>query len=159
MDPEIFTGNALNAVDAKGRLSIPTFIRAKRDRGPEPRTVSIGVHETAPCLTVFGPPFLEYMLGELEGRERLGGGHGRAGRDLDEASAGVFGMTEGLPYDSSGRILLPPMLRDEGQIGDLALFVGWGRYVQLWNPQLALEHGGERVRRIANYSLGQRGAK
>ena len=51
METEIFQGNALNGVDAKSRLSIPAFIRSVLDRSSEPRSIFLGAHERAPCLT------------------------------------------------------------------------------------------------------------
>lgn len=159
VDPEIFTGNALNAVDAKGRLSVPAFIRSILDRTSESRIVSIGVHESAPCLTVFGPSYLQHMLGQFDRRELAGEEKGGDPGDLDDRARGVFGMIERVPYDSSGRIVLPPMLREEGRVEDLALFVGRARFVELWNPKIAIEVGGERLSRIAQYYLRQRGVK
>ena len=49
----------------------------------------------------------------------------------------AFAATEEVPYDSSGRIVLPPMMRRKGQIGDLALFLGTGETFQIWNPRAA----------------------
>ena len=51
----------------------------------------------------------------------------------------AFAATEEVPYDSSGRILLPPMMRRKGEIGDLALFLGTGETFQIWNPKLLLK--------------------
>ena len=50
----------------------------------------------------------------------------------------AFGATEEVPYDSSGRIVLPPMMRRKGEIEDLALFLGTGETFQIWNPKLFL---------------------
>ena len=50
----------------------------------------------------------------------------------------AFGATEEVPYDSSGRIILPPMMRRKGGIEDLALFIGVGETFQIWNPKLFL---------------------
>ena len=159
VDPEIFTGNALNAVDAKGRLSVPAFIRSTLERTSDARIVSIGVHESRPCLTVFGQSHLEHMLREFDRRQLATEERGEDSDELDDRSAGVFGMIERVPYDGSGRIILPKLLRNEGRIDDLALFVSRARFVELWNPRVALAEGGERLKRIAAYYLEQRGAE
>lgn len=158
MEPETFLGNALNGVDGKGRLSVPAFVRSQLDRSSDARVVMIGVHETQPCLTVYGAQYAAFMLADFERRllkaEESGG-------DLDEMrdrAAGVFGSTERLSYDSSGRIVLPKTLRNSAQLDDLALFVGMHRYAELWNPHLLLEHGGERMKKIAADQLRERGA-
>jgi hypothetical protein len=41
----------------------------------------------------------------------------------------------------------------------LGLFIGRGRYAELWNPHVALEVGGERLQKIASFYLRQKGAK
>ena len=46
----------------------------------------------------------------------------------------AFGATEEVPYDSSGRIILPPMMRRKGGIEDLALFIGVGETFQIVEP-------------------------
>ena len=51
----------------------------------------------------------------------------------------AFAATEEVPYDSSGRILMPPMMRRKGEINDLALFLGTGETFQIWNPQALLD--------------------
>ena len=119
MEPETFLGNALNGVDGKGRLSVPSFVRSQLDRSSDARIVMIGVHETKPCLTVYGAQYAAFMLADFERRllkvEESGG-------DLDEMhdrAAGMFGSTERLSYDSSGRIVLPKTLRSSAQIDDL----------------------------------------
>jgi MraZ protein len=38
----------------------------------------------------------------------------------------AFGATEEVPYDSSGRVIIPPMMRRKSGIEDLALFIGVG---------------------------------
>ena len=66
-------------------------------------------------------------------------------------------MTEDVPYDTSGRIVLPPMMRRKGQIEDLALFVGVGGTVEIWNPRLAMEQGDRDLREIAAWRLEEKG--
>ena len=90
----LFNGSALNAVDAKGRLSVPAFIR---------------------------------------------------------------GVIERRTYDTSGRIILPPMMRRKGRIEELALFVGVGGTFEIWNPHLALESGDDDLRDLAAYRLEEKG--
>ena len=71
----------------------------------------------------------------------------------------AFAATEEVPYDSSGRIVFPPMMRRKGQIGDLALFLGTGETFQIWNPQLLLDEPRipEDLKDIARFRLEERG--
>jgi len=158
VDAETFLGNALNAVDGKGRLSVPAFIRSQLDRSSDSRIVMIGVHETKPCLTVYGAAYAAFMLEDYERRLRKAEEAGEDLEEMEDRAAGIFGGTERIAYDSSGRIVLPGKLRNHAGIADLALFVGKHRYVEMWNPQTVLELGGERMRRIAGDQLRERGA-
>jgi MraZ protein len=49
----LFNGSALSAVDAKGRLSVPSFIRGVIERRSDAKAVVIGVHEVSPCLNAY----------------------------------------------------------------------------------------------------------
>jgi MraZ protein len=69
----------------------------------------------------------------------------------------MFGMTEDVPYDPSGRIVLPPMMRRKGGIEDLALFVGVGGIVEIWNPRIALVEGDRDLKEIAAWRLEEKG--
>lgn len=159
MDSEIFQGNALNAVDAKARLSVPSFIRSVLDRNSDARTVYIGRHERSPCLTLYGNAYSEYLIEETERRRRLDEEKGVASASLDDQGRGLFGMTERVGYDAGGRMVLPQMLKRIGRIDELALFVGQGRFVEMWNPHVAIEAGGPVLKEIAEFYLEQRGAK
>ena len=154
---DLFNGNALSAVDAKGRLSVPAFIRQVIERRSDAKAVVIGTQEASPCLNAYDRSYAHILYRENE-RRRLA--EESAGGDLAAHQARArrtFGLTEDVPYDSSGRIILPPMLRRKGQIEDLALFVGIGGTFEIWNPRLAIESGDEDLREIAAYRLEERG--
>ncbi|MEO5809484.1 MAG: division/cell wall cluster transcriptional repressor MraZ, partial [Sphingomicrobium sp.] len=71
----------------------------------------------------------------------------------------AFGATEEVPYDSSGRVVLPPMMRRKGQIEELALFIGVGETFQIWNPSLFLADRNipEDMKDVARFRLEERG--
>lgn len=153
----LFNGSALTAVDAKGRLSVPAFIRGVIERRSEARAVVIGAHEVDPCLNAYDRGYARILHAENE-RRRLNEEASGAEPTAHYARARrTFGLTEEVPYDSSGRIILPPMMRRKGRIEDLALFVGVGGTFEIWNPQLALESGDEDLRALAAYRLEERG--
>jgi MraZ protein len=154
---DFFQGSALNAVDAKGRLSVPAFVRSVIERRSDSRAIVVGAHEVSPCLTAYGRNYARNLWSDLE-RRRLA--EEERGGTLDEHYARarrMFGMTEDVPYDTSGRIILPPMMRRKGRIEDLALFVGVGGIVEIWNPRVALEQGDRDLQEIAAYRLEEKG--
>ncbi len=154
---DFFQGSALNAVDAKGRLSVPAFVRSVIERRSDARAIVVGAHEVAPCLTAYGRNYARNLWSDLE-RRRLA--EEERGGTLDDHYARArraFGMTEDVPYDTSGRIVLPPMMRRKGRIEDLALFVGIGGIVEIWNPRVALAEGDRDLKEIAAWRLEEKG--
>lgn len=153
----LFRGNALNAVDAKGRLSVPAFIRQKIERRSDEKVIVLGPHEVYPCLVGYDANFGGVIFADNERRRLLeeavdpGAHYARAHR--------TFGATEEASYDTSGRIILPPRMRRKGQIEDLALFVGVGGTFEIWNPQVALQSGDADLIDIASYWLEERGSR
>ena len=150
-----FSGSALVAVDAKGRLSVPAGIRQKIERRSDTRAIVLTRHPTEPCLTGFDTNSLRLLYLDNE-RRRL------AEEERDPLAHYArdrrsFGSAEEVPYDTSGRILLSAKLRRRGQIGELALFVGVGATFELWNPQLALNSGEAEIRELAAEALEERG--
>ena len=153
----LFNGSALNAVDAKGRLSVPAFIRSVIERRSDAKAIILGAHETDPCLTGYDRNYARILHAENE-RRRLA--EEERGGTLDDHYARarrMFGMTEDVPYDPSGRIVLPPMMRRKGKIEDLALFVGVGGIVEIWNPRIALVEGDKDLKEIAAWRLEEKG--
>ena len=154
---DFFQGSALNAVDAKGRLSVPAFVRSVIERRSDARAIIVGAHEVSPCLTGYSRAHSQELYAELERRRLAGEEKGAAVEEHYARARRLFGMTEDVPYDSSGRIILPPMMRRKGKIEDLALFVGVGGVVEIWNPRIALEEGDRDLKEIAAYRLEEKG--
>jgi MraZ protein len=154
----LFNGSALNAVDAKGRLSVPAFIRNVVERRSDAKAILVGVHEVDPCLTAYDRGYARMLHAENERRRLVEEAQGGTPESHFARARRTFGIVEDVPYDSSGRIILPPMLRRKGRIEDLALFVGVGGTFEIWNPHAALESGDENLRELAAYRLEERGA-
>jgi MraZ protein len=154
---DFFQGSALNAVDAKGRLSVPAFVRSVIERGSDARVIVVGSHEVSPCLTGYGRNYARNLFQEMERRRLVEEGKGAGVEEHYARARRLFGMTEEVPYDTSGRIILPPMMRRKGRIEDLALFVGVGGVVEIWNPRIALDEGDRDLKEIAAYRLEEKG--
>jgi MraZ protein len=157
----LFQGSALNAVDAKGRVSIPAFLRGVIERRGDARTIVLAKHEAFPCLSAYDPAYAALKHAKLERLlEKEETTSADAQLEYQQRNLMAFAATEEVPYDSSGRILMPPMMRRKGQIGDLVLFLGTGETFQIWNPDLLL--GDERIpedlKDIARFRLEERGA-
>ena len=155
----LFQGSALNAVDGKGRVSIPSFLRGVIERRGDAKTIVLAKHENFPCLSAYDPAYAALKHAKIERlleKEETGAD---AQLEYQQRNLMAFAATEEVPYDSSGRIVFPPMMRRKGQIGELALFLGTGETFQIWNPQLLLEDARipEDLKDIARYRLEERG--
>ena len=155
----LFQGSALNAVDAKGRVSIPAFLRSVIERRGDARTITLAKHETFPCLSAYDPAYAALKHAKLERLLEKEETNDKAQLEYQQRNLVAFAATEEVPYDSSGRIVLPPMMRRKGKLEDVALFLGTGETFQIWNPSLLLEDSRipEDLKDIARFRLEERG--
>ena len=155
----LFQGSALNAVDAKGRVSVPAFLRSVIERRGDARTIVLAKHEAFPCLSAYDPAYAALKHSKLERLFEKQEGDPDAALDYQQRNLMAFAATEEVPYDSSGRIVLPPMMRRKGGIDDLALFLGAGETFQVWNPSLFLAEPTvpDDLKDIARFRLEERG--
>jgi len=154
----LFNGSALNAVDGKGRLSVPSFIRAMVERRSPEKVIVIGKHEVDQCLVGYDANYkgsVREDVNRLKLRDEEQGVDRRAHHSRNRRA---FSMTESCAWDSSGRIILPPMMRRIAGIEDLVLFLGTGETFELWSPQRAIESGDADLAELAAYRLEERGS-
>jgi MraZ protein len=155
----LFQGSALNAVDAKGRVSVPAFLRSVIERRGDAKTIVLAKHESFPALSAYDPAYAALKHAKLERLLEKEETSPDAQLEYQQRNLMAFAATEETPYDSSGRILFPPMMRRKGQIEDLALFLGAGETFQIWNPRLFLAEKNvpEDMKDIARFRLEERG--
>ena len=156
----LFQGSALNAVDGKGRVSIPAFLRSVIERRGDARTIVLAKHEAFPCLSAYDPGYAALKHSKLERLLEKEETNPDSALEYQQRNLMAFAATEEVPYDSSGRILMPPMMRRKGEIGGLALFLGTGETFQIWSPQRLLDDPRipEDLKDIARFRLDERGA-
>jgi MraZ protein len=156
----LFQGSALNAVDAKGRVSVPAFLRQVIERRGDARTIVLAKHDNFHALSAYDPAYAALKHAKLERLAEKQETDPAADLDYARRTMMAFGATEEVPYDSSGRVLLPPMMRAKGGIEDLALFIGVGETFQIWSPKrfLADPNIPEDMKDIARFRLQERGA-
>ncbi len=62
--------------------------------------------------------------------------------DYDTRSNELFGM-EQIPFDASGRFVMPSWLAKVGHVTDGLFFRGAGRFFTIWNPEELYKMGPE----------------
>jgi MraZ protein len=151
---EFFHGYALNAIDAKNRVSVPAGYRDVIERRSDARAVVLAPHEREPCLVGYDRRHSAKLAEQMD--RRFGDDFGAP---RDDFARLAFGATENLPFDDNGRIVLSPMLKELGELDKLAFFIAAGDTFELWNPRVLLEaKGGDaRLARIVRRQLEARG--
>jgi MraZ protein len=157
-DRELFTGYAINAI-VKGRVAIPAFLRTAIEKNGDGRLVTIAKHETSPCLIGYDRGWTRHLREQMrvdEASERA------AGRDYDRHNANrrAFGLVEEVPYDASGRFIIPGFMKDKAGLTDTAFFYGTGDTFEIWSPTVLLAAPGvdAEMKEVVTWLLAQRGA-
>lgn len=151
---DFFHGYAMNAVDAKNRLSIPAAYREVVERRSQNRTVVLAPHERMPCLIGYDRNYTETLFEQLQ--QRTGGAYGE---EREDVARRLFGSSEPFPYDDNGRIIFSGFLRDYAEIDRLVFFIATGDYFEMWNPHVLLEAKGSEpmIARLVKRQLDARG--
>ena len=135
MSDEFFHGYALNAVDAKSRLSIPAEFREVILARSGTKDLYIGPAPGIDCLIGHDKSYdasLQARLAAVD--EESPEGAFRA--------TFLFGSSNALKIDEAGRIVLTAGLKDLGDITNHVWFVAGGNWFQMWNPYRYLEQAG-----------------
>jgi MraZ protein len=139
---DFFHGGILNAVDAKGRVSLPSTFRGVIDRrvrrdssdaGSDDRLILLGEHAKLPCLEGFDPTYSRQLHENIR-RKVAAMGDVDEMEAMDDEMAEAFGSKTQIAYDGAGRMVLSAPMRRTAGIADTALFVGGGETFQIWNP-------------------------
>lgn len=159
----VYQGYGLQGVDDKGRVSIPSALRAIVEAntppkdGKEARTVIVAAHETEECLVGYDLGYTEQLQRQVHARAAAASDP-TAPRDWN-ASRLNFGISEPLPFDASGRFVLQGYPRAHAQIGKFALFIGLGDVFEIWNPQTLIntENAPKPLKSLARYLMADKG--
>jgi MraZ protein len=118
-----FHGAAVITLDAKGRVAIPTRHRAALLDSA--RTLVITAHPEG-CVLMYPETEWEPVRARVDTFPSF----------QPQASWWkrlLLGFEEHVEPDASGRILLPPALRQHARLERDAMMVGQGRYFELWD--------------------------
>lgn len=140
----LFSGNAFSVADGKGRFVLPLDMRkmVKTASGGDNRLCA-DIHEKHGCAVGFGLSYKTQLEDDIARNEEAARARGDA-FDADAAREIAFSSMEELNFDDGGRFFLPPDIKDFCAIGDVILFLGVGRYIQMWKPEAYLDHAAGR---------------
>lgn len=120
-----FFGTFEHSIDERGRIAIPARYRpAFIDGG----VLRVGPEGAVECYT--------QATFDQEVQRRLGSEDGNRSVDARRIRRTFLPNAYAFELDRQGRILLPPQIREAGQLdGGKILIIGCGDYLELWHPE------------------------
>ena len=157
-----YQGHGIGLVDDKGRVAIPNALRttlqhnAPRPDGKDGGTIVIGPHEFHDCLVAYDPAYIEVRAEELDAHQRE---HTAADGSYDYNFQRRTMAGEAVPFDGSGRFVMPAFPRFHAHIGAHAFFLGMNRRIEIWDPATALadERLDDTIKRMIRFYMAEKG--
>jgi MraZ protein len=118
----VFTGEYRHTVDDKGRLAIPTRLRAQLAEGGQVSAWMDG------CVALHPNSEWEKLTAQVESLP-FTDTRSRKLRRL------LYGSAFEVRLDRQGRFVLPPKLREVADIETEVVLVGAGNRIELWSPE------------------------
>lgn len=138
---------------------MPAAMRQAIETNSGEERLVIAKHAKDPCLIGYGRDYLKRAHDKLEQSEAQ---RVATGQEIDyNAKRRAFALTEDVPFDKSGRFVMPAFFAARAKLDGLAMFIGWGDYFEIWNPEVAIATDGvdPEVKEAAEYLLSTRKLK
>ena len=119
--------NSLN-LDAKGRMAMPSKYREKLTAQCSGQLV-VTLDLNDPCLLLYPLPVWEEIERQLVRLPNIDPQNRKLQRLL-------IGHASECEFDNSGRILLPPLLRDQVNLEKRVTLIGQGKKFEIWDEQV-----------------------
>lgn len=121
-----FLSSYTNAVDKKGRVSVPASFRAELAANTR-QTIVVFAAPDETCLFAWGYDDFLLFADRIKKLPAMSKERQRLSRTLLAASVP-------LPIDGDGRMMLPPHMCAHAHLIEKAMFAGQGEYFTIWNP-------------------------
>ena len=128
-------------IDGKGRVSVPADFR-KVLTGKGVDEVVAFPHDSLPCLICCDAGYLETLKADDEDSDLFS-------EEPDSLWVKVFSQAATLPWDGTGRIILPPRFVEVVGAKDSVAFTGKLETFEIWEPQALEGHRQKALVRIA----------
>ena len=127
-----YSGQAYSPAGDKGRFVLPPLFRKAVKDSSDGRVLCLMKHPTWNCLVGFGLSRKDELEAQLDREEDRATALNKD-FDRDTRASQLFGFQE-MPFDDSGRFVMPDHLRSLANIEEGLYFQGGGRFFTLWNP-------------------------
>jgi MraZ protein len=127
-----YSGQAYSPAGDKGRFVLPPLFRKAVKDSSDGRVLCLSKHDRWNCLVGFGLSRKDELEVQLDREEEAAF---KFGRDFDRETRSMqLNSFNEVPFDDSGRFVMPEYLRKLASIEDGLYFQGGGRVFTLWNP-------------------------
>ena len=159
-----YQGDGIGLVDDKGRVAIPSALRttlagnAPKANGKDGGTIIIGAHQKNRCLVAYDPGYVDVLADKLDRREAE---HTGEDGEFDYNIKRRAAQGEAVPFDGSGRFIMPAFPRFHAGIGGHAFFYGVLDYIEIWDPKTLVEtpEAPELMKSMARFYMSRAGVE
>ncbi|QPC88209.1 division/cell wall cluster transcriptional repressor MraZ [Mesorhizobium sp. NBSH29] len=147
-----FLSNAVNRIDAKGRVSVPAHFRQVVQKRGYSEFYALRALDI-PALDVGGLDLLDRYEQRISQEDPFL-------QTADDMSFFIHGDGAFLKLDQDGRITVTDFLRDHTGITNEIAFVGRGNFFQIWEPERLKTYGAEaraRLLEVRQAAMARRG--
>ena len=123
----MFISSTVNSLDAKGRVSVPASFRTQCSEAGF-NGIIVWPSLDGAYLEGGDLSLLDYYKSALDQMDMYD-----PGREALELV--IFGESEKLNFDSTGRVSLPTKFRDYADLEGQVTFIGRGRKFEIWNSE------------------------
>jgi MraZ protein len=131
--------NAIN-LDSKGRVTLPTRYREelsqKESLGDKLEKLIVTIDTDSPCLLLY--PLIEWQ--KIEQKIQALPSFNKATRRIQRL---LIGHATDVDVDNSGRVLLPPLLREYACLEKEIVLIGQGNKFEIWDKKYWQKHRDE----------------
>ncbi|RJG44570.1 division/cell wall cluster transcriptional repressor MraZ [Mesorhizobium sp. DCY119] len=145
-----FLSNAVNRIDAKGRVSVPAHFRSVVQKRGYSELYALRALDI-PALDVGGLDLLDRYEQRIAQEDPFL-------QTADDMSFFCHGDGMFLKLDQDGRITVSDFMREHTGISSEVVFVGRGNFFQMWEPERLRAYGAEVRARLLKLRQGA-GAK
>lgn len=137
--PYIYSGQGFSLQRDKNRFVLPAPFRSTLKESSGRTVVCLAKHDRWDCMVGFGlsrvDEFADILATERQDAIQAGEKY-----DADKRAMDLYGFLE-VPFDGSGRFIVPDPIVTSAGIGDQLYFHGAGSFFTAWNPDALAKMG------------------
>lgn len=131
--PYIYSGQGFSLLRDKNRFVLPSALRATVRDSSGKDVICLAKHPEWKCLVGFGLSRVEDFETQLDTEQARADAAGRP-FNRDKRAMQLYSFTQ-VPFDGSGRFVMPETVSGLANIQDQLFFQGVGRFITIWNPE------------------------